>query len=212
MKGDAQRVRKIALMGGTFNPIHNGHLIIAEMVRSQYHMDHVLFLPTGDPPHKSSSVLIENSHRYAMVMLAINKNPYFHVSNMEMERGGTTYTVDTLRELRKIYPPDRYELYYIIGTDTLLELHTWKDFQELFQYTEFIAVNRPGISSESVLDKVHQLEHRYGKKVEITVSCPSFEVSSTDIRRRIQEGRSIRYLVPEEVEAYISKNGLYLKK
>jgi len=204
---EAADKKKIGILGGTFNPIHNAHLAVAEQVRQQYHLEKVIFLPSGNPPHKDAGEVVDKEHRYAMTLLATNSNPYFYVSRIELEREGPTYTVDTLRQL-VMQQSDAYSLYYIIGADTLLDIQTWRNLEEVMQYTEFIVVYRPGIDENKMRAQMQWLSDLYGKQINLAES-PCMNISSTDIRQRVGRGQSIRYMVPDEVLNYIKKNKLF---
>lgn len=201
--------QKIGIMGGTFDPIHIGHLVTAEAVRMEFGLDKVLFIPAGQPPHKETTTITGAHHRYFMTVMAICSNPYFCVSDMEMERQGPSYTIDTVRDLIQKYG-DNAELFFITGADAIQELHTWKDVHLLFDLCHFIAAPRPG--SMDRLDEVIACFGEIGKQKIHRLSTPELEISSTDIRERVRNGQSIKYVVPESVEAYIIKEGLYISK
>jgi len=191
-------------MGGTFNPIHYGHLLAAEEVREQFHLDKVLFIPAGDPPHKMRQEVLPGEERYTMTVLAVQSNPSFDVSRMEIDRAGVSYTGDTLRELRKLYGPE-LRLYFITGLDAILEMPTWHEGKGLLQLAEFVAVTRPEVTPHQ-LEKVFTEEERQHIHI---LSIPAFPISSTEIRRRVQQGRSIRYLTPDPVVEYIQQHEFY---
>ncbi len=194
---------KIAVMGGTFNPIHHGHLVSAEEVCDQIGFDKVLFIPSAQPPHKSPSDLVPAKHRDAMVNLAIQDNPRFEASRIEIDRGGPSYAIDTVQTLYAIYGKDT-RISWIIGADMLIEFQIWKDFSELLDLCQFIATTRPrydlGAVSPELLARV--------QLVEIT----DVGISSTEIRKRIRQNRSIRYLVPDRVLRYIQEHQLYVQQ
>jgi len=190
--------RKIAVMGGTFNPIHYGHLVAAEAVRAEFGIERVLFIPTGRPPHKALSVVAPDEQRYLMTVLATAANPYFDVSRMEIDRKGTTYTIDTLRELKKICRPDA-QIYFITGADAVNEIFTWREADKLLDMANFVAVTRPGYDKKR-LEKNNSMYY---------LEIPALAISSTDIRDRVKAGKTIKYLLPESVEEYIIKFGLY---
>ncbi|MCL6580693.1 MAG: nicotinate-nucleotide adenylyltransferase [Firmicutes bacterium] len=194
-------------MGGTFDPIHVAHLVAAEAALEQHRLDRVVFIPTGQPPHKPTDRLTPAEHRYQMVALATASNPRFEVSRVELERPGPSYTVDTLERLRLLYPPST-DFFFITGTDAILSVETWREPERLFSLCRFIAAGRPGFSRHEAERELRRLEEKFGVTI-LEVECPALDVSSSDIRRRVAEGRSIRYLVPELVEAYIQKHGLY---
>jgi nicotinate-nucleotide adenylyltransferase len=198
-------------MGGTFDPIHYGHLVIAEEVRTTLDMAEMIFIPAGQPPHKPGRVITLAHHRLAMVELALAANPHFTISLVEIERLGPSYLVDTLRILRTQMGTD-VELSFIIGWDSLEELHTWyQPLDILAQLDTLIAVNRPGYVDGGEYNN-KQLEARLPgitQRLHV-VQAPQFSVSSTDLRQRVAEGRPIKYQVPETVEHYIFEHGLYL--
>jgi len=201
-------IKKIGILGGTFNPVHYGHLIAAENVREAFGLDRVLFMPSGVPPHKQEPTVEDAAHRFEMVRLAIGPNPFFEASRMEIDRPGFTYTVDTLGSLKATYGNDA-ELYFIIGADVLPELTTWRNFTEVFGLCGFIAVLRHGYGRESFLQCIEGLKTLYRAEIHIA-ETPVIDISSTDIRRRIKDCKSIKYLTPHDVEDYIYKNRLYI--
>lgn len=196
---------KIGLMGGTFNPIHMGHLIISEFLRITFPLDKVIFIPSGNPPHKNNDIA-ESDHRIAMVKLATNSNPFFEVSSIELKRIGKSYTIDTIKKIKALYPDD--ELYFIIGSDSLLDLTTWKDFESLVTNINFLICGRPENTEESIIRKIEELTKKYNSNI-IYIKGPLVEISSTLIRDRIKDEKSFKYLVPEKVENYIYENNLY---
>ncbi len=197
---------RIGVMGGTFDPIHCGHLIVAEAVRDSFHLSSILFVPAGTPPHKATRRVSPAEHRLAMVGLAIASNPSFRLRTLEVERPGPSYTVDTVRHLRGELGPEA-GLYFITGADAILELLTWKDPLTIFQYCELVAVARPGYDTGE-LDRMIAELGRSGGIVHKT-AIPEVAISSSEIRKRVKEGRSIRYLVPDAVGEYIRRTGLY---
>lgn len=205
MSGD---FRKIGILGGTFNPVHYGHLIIAEAAREALGLDRVLFIPSGLPPHKSNSEVAGAEHRYDMVERAVRSNPYFEASRAEIERPGYTYTVDTLRSLGVRYGGNA-GLYFIIGADVINELTTWKNFKEVFALCSFIAFRRPGADRNSFEGDTARLKEKYPLSISV-IEAPLIDISSTGIRERVSAYKSIKYLVPECVEEYIYENGLYV--
>lgn len=185
-------------MGGTFDPIHHGHLVAASEVASRYHLDEVIFVPTGRPWQKSDREVTEAEHRYLMTVIATASNPRFTVSRVDIDRAGTTYTIDTLRDLRGERPND--DLYFITGADALAQILSWKDVEELWGLAHFVGVTRPGHTlSDTGLpaDGVSLLE------------VPAMAISSTDCRDRVREGQPVWYLVPDGVVQYIAKYKLY---
>lgn len=189
-------------MGGTFNPIHYAHLISAEQVRTGLDYDTILFIPSARPPHKvADGDIIEPEHRYQMVRLAISENLHFEASRIELERAGPSYTIETLKALKKLYG-EPTELAWIIGADSLIEYKVWKDFDEVLERCVMIATTRPHYDLNRV-----PLEIR--KRV-TTFPITGIDISATGIRERVRKGLSIRYLVPEGVDAYIEQHRLYL--
>ena len=203
---DYKKYKKIAIMGGTFNPIHNGHLVAAESVRQQLGVDRVIFIPTGRPPHKNSNPMF-NEHRYLMTVLATVTNPHFEVSRIEIDRIGLTYTIDTITELKTRCNPD-CKIYFITGADAIEEILKWKNPEKLLSMCEFIAVTRPGYNKDELLKTVNHLKDNYKGKITF-LEIPALSISSTDIRHRVLAGQTIKYLVPSTVEEYILKFGLY---
>lgn len=196
-------MKRIGIFGGTFDPIHTGHLIMAENVMEQIHLDTVLFIPSGKPPLKDATNITDAAYRLNMVNLAIQDNPSFSVSEIELKQNSDelSYTVDTLLKLRQQYSAEQVKFYLIIGMDQLIDLHRWKDPGKLFLLSEVLIINRPGYL-------IQQVENEYSRQG-IFVPVPNIDISSTDIRFRVQENRSIKYLVPEKVEKYIIENNLY---
>lgn len=196
---------KVGVLGGTFDPIHLGHLIIAETVRHKLALEEVLFVPAGQPWLKGS-VVTEAEHRLEMVVLATASNPHFTVSTIDLERPGPTYSVDTVTELRAGLGAGA-KLYFIVGLDAVKELPTWRSPARLMESCQIVAVRRPG---HGALD-MRSLESGVpGASEHITpVDVPQVDISATEIRRRVSRGMSIRYLVPETVEEYIATHGLY---
>lgn len=184
-------------MGGTFDPIHHGHLVAASEVADRFALTEVLFVPTGQPWQKSSSVTPAED-RYLMTVIATASNPRFQVSRVDIDRPGPTYTVDTLRDLRRQRPDA--ELYFITGADALSRILSWKDVDELFELAHFVAVTRPGFTLSDA--------HLPADSVSL-VQVPAMAISSTDCRARVAVGKSIWYLVPDGVVHYINKRGLY---
>jgi len=195
-KGDG----RIGIMGGVFDPIHIGHLFTAEEARIKYCLDKVIFVPCLYPAHKRNDDVSEVKHRLKMSFLATQNNPYFEVSKIEMNRPGPSYTIDTIKEFREIYGWEA-KIFFITGADAFLEIETWYKKDELLQMCQFVAATRPGYD----LNKLH---HNF-KKVLHIMEIPALAISSTDIRYRIKNGLSIKYIVLEEVRDYIYDNHLY---
>jgi nicotinate-nucleotide adenylyltransferase len=188
------------VLGGTFDPIHLGHLRAAENAREALELDEVLFVPAGNPPHREAP-LSSALDRFAMVALATAPHPSFAPSDVEVARAGPSYTADTLDALRAGRPGDA--LYLIVGGDTFPEMATWRDPERLFGSCTVVVAERPGADASAALPAP-----RAGARVE-RVASPGLDISSTDVRRRVREGRSVRYLVPDAVADYIAKRGLY---
>jgi nicotinate-nucleotide adenylyltransferase len=185
-------------MGGTFDPVHYGHLVTAEEALVQFNLDRVVFMPTGRPVRKTHRRVSSAEDRYLMTVIATASNPDFEVSRMEIDRPGDTYTVDTMTALRAQYGA-RAELYFITGADAVSEILTWKDAGRFADLCTFIAATRPGY------DAANRSEAPAVEYMEV----PALAISSSDIRERVRERRPIRYLMPEAVASYIYKNGLY---
>jgi nicotinate-nucleotide adenylyltransferase len=195
--------KRLGVMGGTFDPIHYGHLVTAEEALEQFRLDEVVFVPTGQPWMKEHEVVSPSEDRYLMTVIATASNPKFSVSRVEVDREGATYTVDTLRSLREEQGAGT-DLFFISGADAILEILHWREPQELFELAHFIAATRPGY------DLAHFEEDATSLRSEVSVMhVPALAISSTDIRARIADGHPIRYLVPEGVKSYVEKAGLY---
>ena len=192
--------RRLGVMGGTFDPIHYGHLVTAEEALVQFELEGVLFVPTGRPWMKEHEVVSPAEDRYLMTVIATASNPLFRVSRIEVDREGPTYTVETLRALKAEEDAD---LYFITGADAILEIVQWKDRAELFDLARFIAATRPGY------DMAGFEMPGEARDVVTVMNIPALAISSTDIRDRVKAGRPIRYLVPEGVKSYVEKAGLY---
>lgn len=193
-------------MGGTFDPVHYGHLVTAESVRWEFRLDKVIFVPTGHPPHKAGTRISAPHHRMAMTIAATASNPYFAVSDVEIRRPGPSYTYDTICELRREYAPE--EIYFITGADAVLEIPTWYRVKELLEICRFIAATRPGYDLGNLQECLRQLPPRLIRRI-TPVVVPALAISSSDIRRRVRTGRPIKYLLPENVEEYIFAHRLY---
>jgi nicotinate-nucleotide adenylyltransferase len=192
-------MQRIGVMGGTFDPIHHGHLVAASEVAAAFELDQVVFVPTGAPWQKSDRDVSPAEDRYLMTVIATASDPRFSVSRVDVDRSGPTYTLDTLHDLRAAHP-DAGELYFITGADALAQLLTWRDVDALFALAHFIGVTRPG----------HTLADPGLPPGEVSlIEVPALAISSTDVRERVASGRPIDYLVPEGVARYVSKRGLY---
>lgn len=195
--------KALGIMGGTFDPIHYGHLVTAEAARCGFNLDQVIFVPSGHPPHKKEKDITLAEHRYNMTKLAIDTNPFFRISRVELDRPGYSYAVDTVSQFLEHYGQD-IDLYFITGADAIIEIITWKNVEKLMEHCKFIAATRPGFH----LHDVHHLPQDFMEKI-IFMEVPALAISSTDIRRRVEEQRPIKYLLPESVEAYILHHHLY---
>ncbi|WP_042405095.1 nicotinate-nucleotide adenylyltransferase [Corynebacterium jeddahense] len=188
-------------MGGTFDPIHHGHLVAASEVADRFALDEVIFVPTGQPWQKEGKQISPAEDRYLMTVIATASNPRFSVSRVDIDRGGPTYTIDTLKDLREEFADE--ELYFITGADALASIMSWHDWEEMFQLAEFVGVTRPGYELRedmlppAIQERVHLVE------------IPAMAISSTDCRARAAAGRPVWYLVPDGVVQYIAKNSLY---
>lgn len=213
---------KIGLFGGTFNPIHSGHIKAARRVQEKFRLNKLLFIPSYIPPHKKSGMVASSTHRYRMVEQAVSSFPRFIPSAIEIEAGGKSYSIETLKKIQKIYPESW--IFFIMGADAFLEIETWKDYQKLLQQCNFIVITRPGYDlgeAKKVLGKeyipaIYWLSPEEEFDESMLSSAHIFflpietpDVSSTDIRQRIKFGNSIKGMVPDSVEKYIKKNGLY---
>ena len=202
--------KRIGLIGGSFDPIHVGHLLAAQGAAEQLGLEKVVFIPAKQPPHKKYRRLADFAHRYAMVKIAIRGNPLFAVSDVEMRRGGKSYSIDTIHMLRAEYGADS-NLYFIVGADMVRALPTWKHVDELIKLCRFAVVVRPGYDYradlEAIKGRMGAAFVRETKRHIVTI--PPIGVSATQLRRRLRAGKSIRYMAPEGVERYIRKHGPY---
>ena len=192
----AARARRIGVMGGTFDPIHHGHLVAASEVADSFGLDEVVFVPTGQPWQKSD--VTESEHRYLMTVIATASNPSFSVSRVDIARAGPTYTIDTLRDVQRLNPDA--DLYFITGADAIAQILSWRNHDELWELAHFVAVSRPGhvLNTDGLpVEDVSQLE------------IPALAISSTDCRGRVRGGHPVWYLVPDGVVQYIAKHHLY---
>jgi nicotinate-nucleotide adenylyltransferase len=191
--------RRLGIMGGTFDPIHHGHLVAASEVAHLFDLDEVVFVPTGEPWQKNGRKVAEAEDRYLMTVIATASNPRFRVSRIDVERPGATYTIDTLREMRQLYGPYT-ELFFITGADALAKMLTWHNAEEMFTLAHFVGCTRPG----------HRLEDPGlpAGKVSL-VEVPALSISSSEVRERVRAGEPIWYLVPDGIVQYINKRNLY---
>ncbi|MDO8586602.1 MAG: nicotinate-nucleotide adenylyltransferase [Armatimonadota bacterium] len=197
----------IGIVGGAFDPVHYGHLIIAEESRLEFGLDKVYFVPAGIPPHKKDYEVSGAEHRYAMTLLATQSNPFFECPRMEIERPGPSFTVDTIEQFHDEMGEDT-DLYFITGADAILEILTWHEPHRLLSMCKLIAATRPGYN----LDELHERLPREFVEQTIFLETPGVHISSTELRNRVRNGKSIKYMLPEPVEAYIYSHGLYVSK
>ncbi|HWB72463.1 MAG TPA: nicotinate-nucleotide adenylyltransferase [Egibacteraceae bacterium] len=190
---------RLGIMGGTFDPIHLGHLVTAEQARADLGLDEVVFIPAGQPWQKSRQVTA-GEHRYLMTVLATSANAAFSVSRLEIDKSGPTYTVETLRDIRDRLPDEA--LFFVTGADAIVNILTWKDAEECLELAEFVAATRPGYD-------LHTLEDEGVRQQVRVLDVPALAISSSDVRQRFSSGRPVRYLIPREVEQYARKHALY---
>ena len=226
-----QKAMRIGIMGGTFDPIHLGHLRAAEEIYLAFGLDRIIFVPAARPPHKEEGRVASALHRYEMVSLATVFTPSFTVSPIELKRPGKSYSVETVREFTRIYGPET-RLYFILGVDAFLEIGSWKEARELLRLTRLIVTARPGWRLDEVERNLsppqrrllgelrfkylrvaeidaERLEREYQPGLVLLVEVVSLDISSSEIRHLVEQGRSVRFLVPDTVAAYIEKNRLY---
>lgn len=199
-------MKKVGIMGGTFNPIHHGHLFLAENAYEQIGLDQVLFMPSKLPPHKNNLYIVSEEHRKDMVMLAIQDNPHFAFSNMELEREGITFTADTLTILTKEHPDTEY--YFIVGADSFFMMPEWRDPKTVFRLSTILVAGRDEIGEDELDKQAQYLKDNFGAR-SIILRMPSLQISSAVIRERIAANKSIRYYIPDKVLEYISIQRLY---
>lgn len=198
---------RIGIFGGSFNPIHNGHLTLARTVCDAMALDRLIFIPAGFPPHKPFAQLAEAEHRYAMVRLAARTDTRFQVSRLELDSPETSYTVTTMRAFRSLFTPED-QLFFVMGADSLVDLVNWRSFGELAQLCTFAAAARPGVSRETLAAHLALLEGTYGARISLVPMVPQ-PISASEIRGRVSRGEPIDGLVPPGVAAYIADHGLY---
>lgn len=201
-------MKKVGIFGGTFNPVHTAHLIIAETARENAGLDDILFVPSGCSYLKDTSEILPAKDRINMTGLAIEDNPHFALSTIEIDRGGNSYTCDTLVELKKHYPDQEY--YLIVGADNLFTMEEWKDAEVVFQNAKILAAVRGNRKRSDMEERMAQLKEKYGADI-LLLDVRHVDISSSMIRKKVAEGRSIRYIVPDKVREYILKNHLYEK-
>ncbi len=192
---------KIGLLGGSFDPIHNGHLKLANWVRNKFSLNRIIFIPAAVPPHKQNVKLTGSEHRYRMVQIAIENYPDFEVSDIELKRDGISYTIDSIFYFEKMYKLNKDNIFLIIGADSLLDFHNWKDPEKIIENCQIVVLPRPDVNLNNVKPK-------YKRQV-IILQSPLIDISATDIRRRIKAGETIAQIVPPAVEHYIYEHNLY---
>jgi nicotinate-nucleotide adenylyltransferase len=205
-------VRRVGVFGGTFDPVHYGHLVVAEEVYAALHLAEMVFVPARQPPHKTREVITATEHRLAMLELAIASNPHFTISRVDLDRAGPSYTVDTLRLLRKRWG-EKVAIYFVIGGDSLEDLLSWHDpTGVLEQLTYLVAVRRPGYNESEAYNDWLEARLPGIKQRLLVVETPRFGISATELRLRVAQGRPIKYQTPESVESYITQHDLYRRK
>ncbi len=201
-------MKKIGIMGGTFDPIHNAHLTLAECSYEQFGLNKVWFMPSKSPPHKRGNLVESQEHRTNMIKRGIEDNPHFQFSDFELTRDGLTYTVDTLSRLTNMY--DNTPFYFIIGEDSLFAIETWKDPDKLFKLAHIIIARRGLHEEDLIKDKIKHLKNKFQSKSINLLDSPISNISSNFIRNNVKLNKSIKYYVPAKVEEYIYQNKLYI--
>jgi len=193
---------KICLFGGTFDPPHVGHLLIAQTICEAENFDKILFIPANAPPHKNDKNITPVNHRVSMLRSAITENPHFELCDIEIERGGVSYSIDTIKAVKKKYKIEKNNIYFLIGSDTLMDFHTWKDPKTILKECKVIVAIRPGFKPSAIPGWIlHHIQF---------ANIPRFEISSTNIRNRWRENKTIRYMVTQPVWEYINNYNLYI--
>ena len=198
---------KTGILGGTFNPIHNGHLEMAEIAIDVFGLDDIMVIPTGSPPHKTNENILSKYERYELCLLSTARFDNIFVSSVEIDRDGYTYTIDTLKELERIYGI-RDELHFIIGGDTVMKLEHWKNFREVFKRCKFIAFGRIGLDLSEIIEKIEFLQKEYDAEIGL-ITADIMDIASKDLRDMIKNGESVSGLIPPEAESYIKRHNLY---
>lgn len=202
---DGKTPARLGIMGGTFDPIHYGHLVAAEQAFADLHLDLVLFMPAGEPAFKQHRFVSSGEDRYAMTLLATSDNPHFVATRFEIDRNGITYTADTLRLLRDYYP-ENVELYFITGADAIAEIVNWHAADQIANYAHLVAATRPGYDLAKAKSAIAASDIAF----DVTyLEVPALAISSSDIRKRAAHKHPVRYLLPETVSGYIAKHHLY---
>lgn len=202
----SENKKRVGIMGGTFNPIHIGHLIIAEAAYEAYNLDEVLFVPSGVSYMKDQSEILDAKKRVHMTGLAIEDNPHFALSTIEIDRDGNSYSYETLETLRKQNPDTEY--FFLVGSDTLFALETWKHPEILLPSCTILVAVRNGVPMEKMQEHAKYLEEKFGGSIKL-LTTPNIEISATDIRNRLSENRDVKYFVPDSVLEFIHKYDLY---
>lgn len=192
---------KIGLLGGSFDPIHNGHLKLANWVRNKLFLNRIIFIPAAVPPHKQNVKLTDSEHRYRMVQIAIENYPDFEISDVELKRDGISYTIDTIFYFEKIFNLSKDNLFLIIGADSLLDFPNWKEPEKIIENCQVVVLQRPEVNLKNANPKY--------KRQAIILHSPLIDISATDIRRKVREGESIAQIVPPAVAQYIYEHNLY---
>ena len=192
---------KVCLFGGTFDPPHIGHLIIGETIKEAENIDRMILIPAFIPPHKKFSYLSSIKERQKMLQLSLEKNSHLEISDVEVKRESISYTINTIHELKSLYNLDKNHIYFLMGSDSLMEFHQWKDYKEILMQCQVLVAARPGFYSNQISQKILS-NIRF-------IEAPQIEISSSLIRERIRHGLTIRYMVPDRLWEYIQKKGLY---
>ncbi len=202
-------MKKTGIFGGSFNPVHTAHLILAELAGETAGLDEVIFVPAGMPPHKQHEPLAAPHHRLAMLRLATEDNPRFAISDLELKRKGPSYTLTTVNELLKSIGGNS-QLTLLLGADSVRDLHSWYRAKELLETVHITGLHRPGVDESELDEHIEAFGHREAEKLKhCFITVPRIDISASDVRKRVNDGRSIRYIVPEKVRKYITENGLY---
>jgi len=198
--------KKVGIIGGTFNPIHIGHLILAEHAYDEYKLDEILFIPTGISHFKDPNIVLDKKKRITMTGGAIDDNPHFALSTIETDRPGNSYTYETIEELKRMNPDTEY--YLIIGADSLFQIELWKNTESIMKNATILVAVRKGQSLEELEKKAEELMSKYNGSIRV-LTCPYIDISSTEIRQRIKEGKTVKYMITEDTLNYINKFNLY---